>query len=76
MVVYADGRKVAPGINIAFPGYSNQFSNYRIKQHAQALENAKFNDFPAGSSLYSWTSGRYGNCTGTGPCADYEYHLK
>lgn len=66
---------MAPGLNLAFPDYSKQISNFRIKQHPQALANAAFNGYPNGSSLYSWTAGRYGNCTGTGPCVDYEYHL-
>jgi trehalose/maltose hydrolase-like predicted phosphorylase len=66
---------MAPGLNLAFPSWSKQISNLRIKQHPQALANAAFNNFPNGSSLYSWTAGRYGNCTGTGPCVDYEYHL-
>jgi trehalose/maltose hydrolase-like predicted phosphorylase len=66
---------MAPGLNLAFPGYSKQIPNFRIKQHPQALANAAFNGYPNGSSLYSWTAGRYGNCTGTGPCVDYEYHL-
>lgn len=25
--------------------------------------------------MYPWTSGRYGNCTASGPCFDYEYHV-
>jgi trehalose/maltose hydrolase-like predicted phosphorylase len=66
---------MAPGLNLAFPGWSKQISNFRIKQHPQALANAAFNGYPNGSALYSWTAGRYGNCTGTGPCVDYEYHL-
>lgn len=66
---------MAPGLNLVYPGYSKQISNFRIKQHPQALANAAFNGYPNGSSLYSWTAGRYGNCTGTGPCVDYEYHL-
>jgi trehalose/maltose hydrolase-like predicted phosphorylase len=66
---------MAPGLNLAFPSYSKQITNYRVKQHPQALANAAFNGYPNGSSLYSWTSARYGNCTGTGPCVDYEYHL-
>lgn len=66
---------MASGLNIAFPGWSKQISNFRVKQYAQALANAAFNNFPTGSALYSWTSGRYGNCTGTGPCVDYQYHL-
>lgn len=66
---------MAPGLNLAFPSWSKQISNFRLKQHDQALANAAFNNFPEGSSLYSWTAGKYGNCTGTGPCVDYEYHL-
>ncbi|PQE33019.1 Acid trehalase protein [Rutstroemia sp. NJR-2017a WRK4] len=66
---------MAPGLNLAFPNWSKQISNFRLKQHAQALANAAFNNYPNGSALYSWTAGRYGNCTGTGPCVDYEYHL-
>jgi trehalose/maltose hydrolase-like predicted phosphorylase len=66
---------MAPGLNLAFPSYSKQISNFRVKQHPQALANAAFNNYPSGSALYSWTTGRYGNCTGTGPCVDYEYHL-
>ena len=31
--------------------------------------------FSPDGAVYSWTSGRFGNCTGTGPCFDYEYHL-
>jgi trehalose/maltose hydrolase-like predicted phosphorylase len=66
---------MAPGLNLNFPNWAKQIPNYRVKQHPQALANAEFNNFTEGSSLYSWTSGRYGNCTGTGPCVDYEYHL-
>ncbi|PVH84540.1 carbohydrate-binding module family 32 protein [Cadophora sp. DSE1049] len=66
---------MAGGLNLAFPGWSKQISNLRLKQYPQALANAAFNNYPNGSALYSWTTGRYGNCTGTGPCADYQYHL-
>lgn len=31
--------------------------------------------FGNAGAQYPWTSGRYGTCTGTGPCHDYEYHL-
>ncbi|KAF7971069.1 hypothetical protein HWV62_22127 [Athelia sp. TMB] len=27
-------------------------------------------------AIYPWTGGRFGNCTGVGPCYDYEYHLE
>lgn len=66
---------MAPGLNLAFPSWAKQIPNLRIKQHPQALANAAFNNYPNGSALYSWTTGKYGNCTGTGPCVDYEYHL-
>ena len=66
---------MAPGLNLAFPSWSKQISNFRVKQHPQAMANAAFNNYTNGSALYSWTAGRYGNCTGTGPCVDYEYHL-
>jgi trehalose/maltose hydrolase-like predicted phosphorylase len=66
---------MAPGLNLAFPDWAKQIPNLRIKLHNQSLENAVFNGWPDGSSLYSWTTGRYGNCTATGPCRDYEYHL-
>jgi trehalose/maltose hydrolase-like predicted phosphorylase len=66
---------MGPGLNIAFPSYSKQISNFRVKQLPQALANAAFNGYPEGSALFPWTAGRYGNCTGTGPCADYEYHI-
>jgi trehalose/maltose hydrolase-like predicted phosphorylase len=66
---------MAPGLNLNFPNMAKQIPNFRVKQHTQALDNAKFNDFAEGASLYSWTAGGYGNCTGTGPCVDYEYHL-
>jgi len=66
---------IAPGLNLAFPDYAKQISNFRLKQHPQALANAEFNNYPEGSALYSWTAGAFGNCTGTGPCVDYQYHL-
>ncbi|KAL3424541.1 acid trehalase [Phlyctema vagabunda] len=66
---------MAPGLNLAFPSWAKQITNFRVKQHPQALANAEFNGFPEGSALYSWTAGKYGNCTGTGPCVDYQYHL-
>lgn len=66
---------MAPGLNLAFPDYAKQIPNFRVKLHPQTLDNAAFNGYPNGSSLYSWTTGRYGNCTATGPCVDYEYHL-
>lgn len=70
-----------PGIALTDPEFALQMIKYRVKQYAQAKANAqedyvqekyKFNNQ---SVLYSWTSGRYGNATGTGPTLDYEYHI-
>ncbi|KAH3661657.1 hypothetical protein OGAPHI_006507 [Ogataea philodendri] len=57
---------VAPDTNAAH-------SSYRYYLHEQAKKNAEQYGYPG--SVYSWTSGRFGNCTGTGPCVNYEYHL-
>jgi trehalose/maltose hydrolase-like predicted phosphorylase len=63
------------------PDYATQIPKYRTKLYPQAKANtqedyvlAKYK-FDNESVLYSWTSGRYGNATGTGPVADYEVHL-
>lgn len=62
---------MSPGLILTHPNWVKQIANFRVQQHKQALDNAAFNNYPNGSSLYSWTAGRYGNCTGTGPCVDY-----
>lgn len=46
---------------------------YRFFLHEQAKANAQ--KYGYNGSLYPWTSGGFGNCTSTGPCVDYEYHL-
>ncbi|KAK4495764.1 hypothetical protein PRZ48_013032 [Zasmidium cellare] len=73
-----------PGLVVSFPEASKQIAQYRIKLYPQAQANidtayqssqnetGKFSDAAA---AYPWTSGRFGNCTGTGPCFDYQYHL-
>ncbi|CAD6446668.1 0c496204-b818-41cf-b582-cc5a1e979571 [Sclerotinia trifoliorum] len=70
-----------PGIALTDPDYALQMIKYRVKMYAQAKVNAqeayvqeKYK-FDNDSVLYSWTSGRYGNATGTGPTLDYEYHI-
>lgn len=70
-----------PAILETNPDYAAQIPNYRVKLHPQAQANtqeayiqAKYK-FDDSAALYSWTSGRYGNATGTGPVADYEEHL-
>ncbi|KAI9809039.1 MAG: hypothetical protein M1825_002328 [Sarcosagium campestre] len=66
---------MSPGLVVADPLYARTIANYRIAKSDQARENAKFNNFSSEAILYPWTSGRFGNCTGTGPCVDYQYHL-
>ncbi|CUM67866.1 uncharacterized protein PRCAT00005575001 [Priceomyces carsonii] len=55
-----------------FPSHTRSIVNYRLFTHEQAKKNV-----PEGSdgAVYPWTSGRFGNCTSTGPCIDYEYHI-
>ncbi|KAI9871934.1 MAG: hypothetical protein M1830_002241 [Pleopsidium flavum] len=73
-----------PGLVAAFPDAAKQIANYRVVRYRQALANAQTGftssknqtgRFSNDSAVFSWTSGRYGNCTGTGPCFDYEYHI-
>ncbi|KAF8246310.1 hypothetical protein K440DRAFT_553753 [Wilcoxina mikolae CBS 423.85] len=62
-----------PGLLVLHPEHAASINNYRYRLLPQARENAKEYGLPG--ALYPWTSARYGNCTGTGPCADYQYHL-
>ncbi|KAI5291363.1 hypothetical protein KEM54_005165 [Ascosphaera aggregata] len=72
-----------PGLVAAFPESSQSFTNYRVVKYKQALANSRTvfassknqTHIPSDAAFYPWTSGRFGNCTGTGPCFDYEYHL-
>ena len=72
-----------PGLVVAFPQAAKQVGNYRIARYAQAKANAQTaytssksgTNFSSNAAAFSWTSGRSGNCTGTGPCFDYEYHI-
>lgn len=54
------------------PSHAKSLINYRLHTRQQAIENV-----PEGyqGAVYPWTSGRFGNCTATGPCLDYEYHI-
>lgn len=57
---------------------SESLLNYRTYTRQQAIENIKSPSNPFSNSegaIYPWTSGRYGNCTASGPCFDYEYHV-
>ncbi|KAF2191245.1 carbohydrate-binding module family 32 protein [Zopfia rhizophila CBS 207.26] len=75
---------MAPGLQVSHPYAMKQIVQYRVDKYGQAKENVKMaysssqnetGKFSEGGANYPWTSGRYGNCTGTGPCFDYEYHI-
>lgn len=62
-----------PALLPFFPDIAKNINNYRNATHQQARDNAKEHGYSG--AVYPWTSGRYANCTSTGPCIDYEYHL-
>ncbi|KAL4757319.1 alpha,alpha-trehalase treA [Aspergillus foveolatus] len=72
-----------PGLVASHPEAAQAVTNYRTKLYPQAKKNiettytgsknATYIDPSA--AIYPWTSGRFGNCTGTGACWDYQYHL-
>jgi trehalose/maltose hydrolase-like predicted phosphorylase len=72
-----------PGLAVAFPQAATRITSYRVAKYEQARLNVETSFtgsksqtwFSDSAAVYPWTSGRYGNCTGTGPCWDYEYHL-
>lgn len=72
-----------PGLVASFPSEAQGISNYRTFRYPQAMNNVKTayqssmkkTHFSPDAAVYSWTSGRFGNCTATGPCFDYEYHI-
>ncbi|GAA5820821.1 hypothetical protein JCM3770_000353 [Rhodotorula araucariae] len=64
---------IAPSFISLFPDYAESVIDFRYRQLGAAKENAK--EYGLAGSLYPWTGARFGNCTGIGPCADYQYHL-
>ncbi|KAI9370209.1 glycosyl hydrolase family 65 central catalytic domain-containing protein [Aspergillus egyptiacus] len=72
-----------PGLVASHPEAAQAVTNYRTVMYPQAKENVKTTFTSSknqtyiepGAAIYPWTSGRFGNCTGTGPCWDYQYHL-
>jgi trehalose/maltose hydrolase-like predicted phosphorylase len=75
---------MAPGIQVSHPQHAQNIINYRAEHFEQAQRNVETayqssknqtGRFTPGGAVYPWTSGRFGNCTGTGACFDYEYHL-
>ncbi|GAA5893748.1 hypothetical protein JCM8208_001234 [Rhodotorula glutinis] len=64
---------MSPSIMTLYPDYAESIVDFRYRQLGAAKENAK--QFGLAGALYPWTGARFGNCTGIGPCADYQYHL-
>ncbi|KAL6718219.1 alpha,alpha-trehalase ath1 [Lecanora helva] len=72
-----------PGLAASHPQAAKQIANYRVERYEQAKSNVQTayqsskntTMFSSDAAVFSWTSGRFGNCTGTGPCFDYEYHI-
>ncbi|KAH3680937.1 hypothetical protein WICMUC_000080 [Wickerhamomyces mucosus] len=85
MVFWDSDLWIIPGILPFAPKIAKAISLYRNYTHDQAIKNAQQSNFPTNINLnsknfdkgaaYPWTSGRFGNCTSTGPCIDYEYHI-
>lgn len=60
------------------PSHARSIVNYRLHTHDQARKNLASDYAPKKNmhgAAFPWTSGRFGNCTSTGPCFDYEYHI-
>lgn len=59
------------------PLHAKSLVEYRMFTRQQALDNihTPLAQKPFEGAAFPWTSGRYGNCTSTGPCFDYEYHI-
>ncbi|KAJ5535066.1 hypothetical protein N7527_001320 [Penicillium freii] len=72
-----------PGLVASHPEASERFTNFRVAKYAQAQENIQTafsgsknqTHFSPSAAIFPWTSGRFGNCTATGACWDYQYHL-
>jgi hypothetical protein len=72
-----------PGLVAAHPGSAQGIAQYRVDRFAQAKRNIgtaftssqRNKTFTSAAAIFPWTSGRFGNCTATGPCWDYEYHI-
>lgn len=72
-----------PGLAVTFPFAAKGIANYRVERFAQAQKNIQTayqssknkTVFSKDGAIFPWTSARRGNCTATGPCFDYEYHI-
>ncbi|KAF2444963.1 carbohydrate-binding module family 32 protein [Karstenula rhodostoma CBS 690.94] len=71
------------GLQLSHPQHIDNVVNYRVEMYPQAKENIKTAFASSknqtgrftGGCVFPWTSGRIGNCTASGPCFDYEYHV-
>lgn len=75
---------MTPGVQVSHPQHAQNVIKYRVDHFDQARNNVETaftssknatDRFTAGGAVYPWTSGRFGNCTATGACFDYEYHV-
>lgn len=75
---------MAPGVQVSHPQHAQRVIKYRVEYFQQAQRNIETaftssknqsDRFTSGGAVFPWTSGRWSNCTGTGACFDYEYHL-
>ena len=73
MVFWDSDLWILPALLPFFPKTARQINNYRNVSLGQAKLNAQ--KYGYDGALFPWTSGRYANCTSTGPCIDYEYHI-
>lgn len=73
MVFWDADMWILPALLPFFPDIAKHMNNYRNGTHHQAQLNAK--EYGYRGALYPWTSARFANCTSTGPCLDYEYHI-
>ncbi|KAL4952034.1 glycosyl hydrolase family 65 central catalytic domain-containing protein [Aspergillus filifer] len=72
-----------PGLVASHPEAAQAVTNFRTKMYPQAQKNIETiytgsknaTYVEPSAAIYPWTSGRFGNCTGTGACWDYQYHL-
>ncbi|KAL4891446.1 glycosyl hydrolase family 65 central catalytic domain-containing protein [Aspergillus ambiguus] len=72
-----------PGLVASHPEAAQAVTDYRVAKYDQAIANIDTvssssknqTRFDPSAAIYPWTSGRFGNCTATGPCWDYQYHL-
>ncbi|GAA6009189.1 alpha,alpha-trehalase ATH1 [Rhodotorula paludigena] len=62
-----------PSLLALFPDYAENIVDFRFRQLGAAQQNAAANNLSG--AIYPWVAGRFGNCTGIGPCVDYQYHL-